>query len=61
MNKKLYEIEVVVSTSIYVSVEAEDVDEAMDIAEYQASKKFEDKLYGGLLEASDFYCEAQTP
>lgn len=59
--KKKYEIEVVFSTSIYVNVEGSDIDDAMETAEYHASKKFEDRLNSGLLGTSDFYCEAQTP
>lgn len=61
MKERTYEVEVVFSTSIFVSVTAEDVDEAMDLAEYEAAKKFEDKLYSNALEASDFDYEAQTP
>lgn len=61
MKERTYEIEVVFSTSIYVSVDAEDIDEAMETAEYLASKKFANKIDGGMLKASDFYCEAQTP
>lgn len=61
MAKKKYNIDVVFSTSVYVSVMAKDLDEAMDKAEYKASKEFRDLLDDGLLGASDFTCEAQTP
>ena len=61
MKKKKYNIEVVFSTPVYVTVEAEDVCEAMDEAEYQASQIFISNLNEGLLGQSDFYCEAQTP
>lgn len=61
MKENTYEIEVVFAIPIVVSVKAEDIEEAMETAEYHASKKFKDKLDGGELEASDFYCEAQMP
>lgn len=59
--KKEYEIEVMFSTPIYVKVEAEDVDEAMEYAEQDATEIFRDQLDRGLLGVSDFDCEAQTP
>ena len=59
--KKKYTIEVVFSTPITVNVEAQDVDEAMEIAEYEADLTFSDLLDRGLLGTSDFDCSAQTP
>lgn len=59
--KKKYGIEVVFSTSIFVKVEAEDVIDAMDIAEDLAAEEFRNKLDSGLLGTSDFDYEAQTP
>lgn len=61
MRKKKYTIEVVFSTPITVNVEAQDVDEAMEIAEYEADLTFSDLLDRGLLGTSDFDCSAQTP
>ena len=61
MKKKKYTIEVVFSTPITVNVEAKDLDEAMDIAEYEADLTFSDLLDNGMLGTSDFDCCAQTP
>ena len=59
MGKKKYEIEVVFSTSICVDVYADDIDEAKDKAEYDASEVFEQHLNDGLLGSGDFTAEAQ--
>ena len=56
-----YEVEVVFSTSVFVTVMAEDADEAMDTAEFEATKLFRRKLNDGALGVSDFDCEAQEP
>ncbi len=59
--KKKYTIEVVFSTPITVDVEANDIDEAMDIAEYEADLTFSDMLDNKMLCTGDFDCCAQTP
>lgn len=56
-----YTIEVVFSTPVTVTVLAEDVDEAMDTAEWEATKVFQEMIDSGTLEIADFNCEAQTP
>ena len=60
-SKEKYEIEVLFITPINVTVKAEDADEAMDLAESEATEIFKENLDKGLLGVSDFYCEAQTP
>ena len=56
-----YTIEVVFSTPVTVTVLAEDVDEAMDTAEWEATKVFQEMIDSGMLGIADFECEAQTP
>ena len=59
--KKKYDVMVVFTTTLSVSVEAEDADEAMDTAEYHAQKEFAYLLDNGKLYSADFTCEAQEP
>lgn len=59
--KKTYTVDVVFTTTVNTVVSAEDVDEAMDIAECEASKFFSEYLENGLYSPSDFDYEAQTP
>lgn len=61
MAKRKYQIEVLFSTPVYVTVKANDVYDAMDIAEVDATEIFRKNLDEGMLGVSDFYCEAQTP
>lgn len=62
MKKKenTYTIEVVFSTPVTVTVLAEDFDEAMDTAEWEATKIFQEMIDSGKLGTADFDCEAQT-
>jgi len=62
MKKKenTYTIEVVFSTPVIVTVLAEDFDEAMDTAEWEATKIFQEMIDSGKLGIADFDCEAQT-
>ena len=59
--KKKYTIEVVFSTPITVNVEAEDLDDAMALAEYEADLTLSDMLDNKMLCTGDFDCCAQTP
>lgn len=61
MSKKKFKMEVVFSTSVYVTVSAKDLDEARELAEEKASEEFEEDLNDGLYGSSDFTCEVQTP
>ena len=61
MSKKKYTIPVNFTTTIDVKIEAEDVEDAMDEAEYEASKIFSKLFTEGTLEPSDFVAEAQEP
>jgi hypothetical protein len=61
MKNKKYTIEVVFTTPITVTVQADDVDDAMSEAEYEASKVFATLMTTGELYPEDFECEAQTP
>lgn len=61
MKEKKYSIPVVFTTTIDVNVKVEDLDDAMDKAEYKASEEFEKLLNEGYLGTSDFTCEAQMP
>lgn len=58
---KNYDIEVLCSTIINVSVKAEDLDHAMGEAEYQAGREFLRRLLNNEYKLEDFYFEAQTP
>ena len=61
MAKRKYQIEVLFSTPVYVTVKANDVYDAMAIAEVDATEVFRKNLDEGMLGVSDFYCEVQTP
>lgn len=61
MSKSEYDVEVVVSIPINVTVRAYGKDEAMDIAENMAYDIFKEDLVSGDLKAGDFNYEAQTP
>ena len=59
--KHVFTIDVMFSLSIPVKVKACNYVDALDIAETEAAEQFRDLLDKGLLGASDFDCEAQTP
>ena len=61
MSKTEYDVEVVFSISIPITVRANSVEEAMDRAEFLAAQQFEKDLNNGMYGINDFDYEAQTP
>lgn len=56
-----YDVEVVFSTPVTVTVQAEDEEDAMAEAEYQAQRVFATMMAEGSLYPRDFDCNAQCP